>query len=348
MSEDRRVLAIDIGAGTQDILIYDPAVEPENCSQLILPSPTRVLGARVAAATRLGQPVFLSGREMGGGALVGAVRRHLAAGLPVYAHEGAARTIDNDLNRVAGMGVVLCGPGERAPAGAVEIRLADLDLGALEAALRPFEITPPGTVAVAIQDHGYRHGVSNRETRFDFWRGFLEDGGDPRHLLFGGPRAVPRQFSRMRSLLDLEPAAVVMDTGPAAVLGVLEDPEVSEWADRGLLTVNVGNGHAFGVLYRSGRVYGLFEHHTGQIDPAKLAYLVESLRRGTITHTEVYDSGGHGAGVHPDYLKLAPFTFTVVTGPNRKLARDHGWRQATPHGSMMIAGSWGLIRAMRS
>src|SRR5712691_990290 len=33
-----RVLAIDVGAGTQDILIYESDKTPENCFKLVLPS----------------------------------------------------------------------------------------------------------------------------------------------------------------------------------------------------------------------------------------------------------------------------------------------------------------------
>ena len=43
------LLAIDVGAGTQDILLYDPAREPENCLKLVLPSQTQVVGAQVRA-----------------------------------------------------------------------------------------------------------------------------------------------------------------------------------------------------------------------------------------------------------------------------------------------------------
>ena len=37
MSDDR-ILAIDIGAGTMDVLLYDPARPMENAVQLVLPS----------------------------------------------------------------------------------------------------------------------------------------------------------------------------------------------------------------------------------------------------------------------------------------------------------------------
>ena len=36
-----KILAIDIGAGTQDVLLYDAQLTPENCISMILPTPTR-------------------------------------------------------------------------------------------------------------------------------------------------------------------------------------------------------------------------------------------------------------------------------------------------------------------
>ena len=49
MSDDR-ILAIDIGAGTMDVLLYDPAQPMENAVQLVLPSATALAGKRIAAA----------------------------------------------------------------------------------------------------------------------------------------------------------------------------------------------------------------------------------------------------------------------------------------------------------
>ena len=74
-----------------------------------------------------------------------------------------------------------------------------------------------------------------------------------------------------------------MDTGTAAVMGSLGDPTVREAADGpGAILVNVGNMHTFATLVRRGRLYGLFEHHTGGIDAATIARLVDGLRNATL------------------------------------------------------------------
>ena len=91
-----RVLAVDVGAGTQDVLVYESDREPENCVKLVLPSQTQVVARRIAAATAAGKPLHLTGTLMGGGASSGAVQAHLAAGLPVTATARTARMHHND------------------------------------------------------------------------------------------------------------------------------------------------------------------------------------------------------------------------------------------------------------
>src|SRR3954462_10688417 len=86
-----RILAIDIGAGTQDILIYESGKPIENCSKLILPSQTQIVAARIRNVTEARKPLHLSGRLMGGGASTSAITAHVAAGLPVTATADAAR-----------------------------------------------------------------------------------------------------------------------------------------------------------------------------------------------------------------------------------------------------------------
>ena len=75
--EPLRILAIDAGAGTQDILLYESDRTPENCIKLVLPSQTQVVARRIAALTARGVPLHISGRVMGGGASSEAIEAHL-------------------------------------------------------------------------------------------------------------------------------------------------------------------------------------------------------------------------------------------------------------------------------
>jgi uncharacterized protein (DUF1786 family) len=337
-----RILAIDVGAGTQDVLLYDSARTPENCFKLVLPSQTQIAGARIRRVTAERKPLHLTGTLMGGGASTDAVRDHLAAGLPVTATESAARTIHNDLERVRTLGVEL---SDEPPAGAVEVELGDLDLDGLAHALAPFGVALPEIVAVAVQDHGYRPGSGNNAVRFEYLQGLVEGGGALASTIFHQP---PAGMTRMAAVVERVPGAYVMDTGVAAVLGSLGDPVVARAVrDKGAILVNIGNMHTFATLVKGTRLFGLFEHHTGGITAEIIHDLVEQLRAGTIdgaTFTQQFD--GHGAALVDDYRREGPFRFVAVTGPNRQIARPLGYHEAAPHGDMMLAGSFGLVEGV--
>jgi len=337
------ILAVDVGAGTQDILLFDPEREPENCIKLVLPSQTQVVGRRVREATDAGLPVHLAGPVMGGGAGSDAVRVHLAAGLRVTAEPDAARMMHNDLAKVAALGVELA---DEAPAGAVVVRTGDLDLPALAAALAPFGVDLPETVAVAVQDHGYRPGSGNNDVRFAYLQGLLDGGGDLARAVYRTP---PEGMTRMAAVREAIPGAWVMDTGAAAVLGAIGDPAVADAVETdGAILVNLGNMHTFATLVKGRRLFGLFEHHTGGMTTELVGHLVEGLRDGTLDiprFRERFD--GHGAALDPSYRDIGPFRFVAVTGPNRRIARGLGYHEAAPHGDMMLAGSWGLVEGIR-
>jgi len=53
-----RILAIDVGAGTQDILIWEAGQPMENNVKLVLPSWTTVLAVRCSGQPGRGVPSF--------------------------------------------------------------------------------------------------------------------------------------------------------------------------------------------------------------------------------------------------------------------------------------------------
>ncbi|MDI6811583.1 MAG: hypothetical protein QMD80_07975 [archaeon] len=61
-----KILAIDIGAGTQDIMVYDEEKGFDNAYKLVLPSPTRIFAEEV---WRTKEDVVIFGDTMGGGSL---------------------------------------------------------------------------------------------------------------------------------------------------------------------------------------------------------------------------------------------------------------------------------------
>lgn len=332
-----RILAIDAGAGTQDILIYESDRPIENCVKLVLPSQTRVVAERIRRATAARRPIFLTGSVMGGGASSAAIDAHLRAGLRVTATPDAARTIHNDLSRVIALGIEV---GEQPRPGDEIVHLRDVDLATLEMSLAPFGVELPSIFAIAVQDHGFLPGAGGREFRYEFLQQLLTNGGDLAGMIYRDP---PEYMLRMLAVRRDLPGALVMDTGAAAVLGMFGDPIVAERAGDGAILVNIGNMHTFGVAIRGRRVFGLFEHHTGGVTPDVLDHLVSRLQRGTLTHEEVVAWGGHGAAFDPDWADAGPFPFVAVTGPNRRIAEPLGFHRGTPHGDMMLAGPFGLV-----
>ncbi len=335
-----QLLAIDVGSGTQDILLHEEGRPLENDVQMILPSQTSILARRIARTTAAGRPLFLWGRVMGGGPCVDAIAAHLRAGLPVYATPQAAKTIRDDPAEVAAMGVQVV---DRAPGGdALAFELKDVDLEALSKALALFEVSVPPAYAVAVQDHGECIGESQRRFRFQHWERFIRGGGHLRALAYG-PGEVPPYLTRLLAVQELLPGALVMDTGAAAIRGALLDPLVDAQRTEGLIALNLGNQHVVGALVRGDRVYGMFEHHTHLVDLGKLIELVDGLREGTISNEAIYADHGHGAYIAPDYR--GGFHFLAVTGPQRALAEPMEPHFAVPYGNMMLAGAFGLLAA---
>jgi uncharacterized protein (DUF1786 family) len=343
-----RILAIDVGAGTQDILLFDDGQPTENCVKCVLPSWTSVLAQSIKRATKEGRPVFLTGNLMGGGPCVSALKRHIRAGHKVYATPRAGKTVRDDLDQVRALGIEIV---QEPPADGqlVTLRTRDVDISVLRNTLLPFGVQIPETVAVAVQDHGESLAESQRRFRFRHWQQFVGAGGDLLDMIYD---EVPAYLTRMRAVQEDAPGALMMDTGGAAIWGALQDPRVAAHQQDGLMVINVGNQHTVGVLLRDARIWGLFEHHTVLMSTEKLADYVDRLREGTLSNDEVFGDNGHGAVTHPDWsgtsLGHSAFQFVAVTGPQRALAARLGYYMAVPHGDMMLSGCFGLVAAVRA
>ncbi len=245
MSDAKRILAIDAGAGTQDILLYESDKTMENCVRLVLPSWTTIVARRIRQATARGEDVFLTGNLMGGGPSVSAIKKHLRAGLAVYATPLAAKTIRDNPREVEALGVQIV---DKAPSKALTIRTGDIDLDALGRTLALFDVELPRRYAIAVQDHGETLQGSQRRFRFQQWQRFVEQGGDITELAY---LDVPPHLTRMRAVQADVPGAMLMDTGSAAIWGALCDDNVAAHQEDGLIIVNIGNQHTIGVLLRA-------------------------------------------------------------------------------------------------
>lgn len=334
--KQKDILVVDVGSGTQDVLVYQAGKNIENCPKLVMPSRTQLVAGQIRRATQQGHNIYLYGHVMGGGASYIALKQHLATGFRVYATEQAAYTFNDNLTRVCQMGIELV---EAVPDNADKIWLGDIDLPAFKQTLAAFEQPLASQLAVAVQDHGFSPEESNRTLRFRLWKEFIAKGGFLRDLVFTDQ--IPEVYTRMKAVRKIVPGAVLTDTGTAALLGITADPAVQPHLEEGILAVNIGNSHTLAAAIRGKRVYGLFEHHTKDLNTESLASLVKRMQNNELSNDEIFNAGGHGAAFHPD---IGPgWDYIAVTGPQRAMAKPLGWHEAAPYGDMMLTGCFGLL-----
>ncbi len=339
---ENAMLAVDVGAGTQDILLYREDVEHEGLYKMIMPSGSAIVAERIGRATALGRDVFLHGYTMGGGLSTAAIKRHLSSGYRVYATDDAALSIHDNLERVRELGVIIT---DKPESDCISISTKDIDLQAIRDAFGSFGVTIPDCIAVAVQDHGFSPERSNRVRRFELLAQALKRGGRIEDFAYKEP---PAHFNRMvavwRYLKENHIDPVVMDTGPAAVFGALEDSRCRMPA----LVINTGNGHTLGAVVDEDRITALFEHHTSALSVERLQSIVKRLCAGNLTNQEIFEDGGHGAHIEyiPDRIRAV-----LLTGPRRaRFLRFMGEDviEAAPWGDMMITGCIGLVKAWKS
>jgi len=350
-----KILTVDIGTGTQDIFLYDSQLDIENGFKLVLPSPTMIVRKRLQQATCSALPVVLTGVTMGGGPSQWAAEDHVRAGLDLYATPDAARSFNDDLDAVKGMGIHVISEDEAAslPPSVLRIHLQDFDFTAIVKVLEDFMVSLDdlSAVAVAVFDHGNAPpDISDRQFRFDYLDCRIRAKNRLSAFAYQA-EAVPPIMTRLQAVVDsagdVDVPLVVMDTAPASVLGATFDPQVAS-LDR-VLVANVGNFHT--LAFRLGRegIEGVFEHHTGLVDQGKLDGLLGALAAGSLKHEDVFGDHGHGALIyHPEALPLDQGEYgVVVTGPRRNLLRASRLRPyfAVPFGDMMLTGCFGLLAA---
>ncbi len=345
-----RILAIDMGTGTQDILLFDSDQHVENSVKLVMPSATEIAARRIRRAGKAGRPLLLTGTVAGGGPCAWALEDFLRDGGHAYATPEAAQTIDDDLERVSALGVTLVSEDETRNLDADRVELRDLDLDAIRTALIAFETSPRfDGFALGCLDHGAAPpDMSDRIFRFDHLRRTVAARNDL--LAFASRDAdLPDYLTRARALCasaGAEAPVAFMDTGPAAALGALHDPRVAAAGES--MTINLGNMHLLAFHLYGRRIASLFEHHTGEVTTDQIAAFAEALADGTLQDAAIFNSKGHGA-YHADRSLVCDQVPALVaaTGPQRSKIAGTALQPyfAAPFGDMMIGGCFGLLRA---
>lgn len=342
-----KILAIDIGAGTQDILFYDTEKELENSIKLVLPSPPVIVVEKIKEQTIKGNNIYFDGTIMGGGKIKSAIVSHMDKGYKVAMEKEPARTIKDDLKIVKDLGVELVDKGSFSKdskySNYFKISLIDVNIEKIISTISDYDINFSfNKIAVAAQDHGFSDEMGDRDFRFEKIRERLKHPMAVEELAFLGN--VPEYFSRMKaienSLEGLNP--IIMDSKFASICGACFDPEISDL--NSFVVMDIGNGHTMAASIEDGKIQGVFEHHTSNLSPEKIEKLVKKLVEGTITHKEIHEDNGHGAHVINGISNLEK---VVVTGPKRGIIKKTNldYYNASPGGDVMMTGPVGLINA---
>ncbi len=275
IEETMKILAVDIGTGTQDIFLYDSNLDLENGFKLVLPSPTMMVHRRLKQALPARTPILLTGHQMGGGPSAWAIEEYARAGIPVYMTPSAATTINDELEKVEALGIKIVSDDERRKMKDLEeLELKDFDFELISKTFNDYGVSLKdlGAIAVAVFDHGNAPaGVSDRQFRFDYLDERIRARNSLSSFIFPST-AIPKIMTRLQAVADsaanLDCPLLVMDTAPAAVLGANFDPKVAKRERK--IIVNVGNFHTLAFRLGEKGIEGVFEHHTGEIDLPKL------------------------------------------------------------------------------
>ena len=350
-----KILALDIGAGTEDIMLYDNNKENiENCIKMVLPTPTLLYAKKVRKATIHRKNILVKGSVIGGGALSYALKRHIKSGLKVFITKKAAYTIRNDLDEVAESGFNIIEKEKPNFEGEI-LTLEEINIKTIKEFLAKFgeDLSEVDYVAIAVQDHGVSpKNMSDRQFRIKKMSEILMKNPSPEALAFK-ENNIPSIFLRMQSAAKdskkyLPNAKVLlMDTAPAAIFGCLEDSIVKNIHKK--IVINVGNGHTWATIMYNNKIIGSVEHHTRMLSPRKLGRLLIRFADGKLKNQEVFEDNGHGVFFLDNPFGFSQIEKIVATGPNRNILNKTEFKTvfAAPYGDVMMTGPAGLIQAVK-
>lgn len=345
-----RLLMVDIGAGTMDVLCYD--TDADLHYKAVVKSPVRYIAEKAAA---ISGDLIVTGCEMGGGP-ISEVLKQRALHAEVVMSSSAAVTLHHNLEKVKSWGIKVVDE-EKAEALRRAKKYQSLILEDIEAErLRrivegfgvPFEFE---AVVVCGQDHGVPPpGESHLDFRHKMFTDLLEINPYPHTLLFEADE-VPQALNRLRSIAQSArsfPTAevYVMDSGMAAMLGGSMD--VLAKHKQHLLILDVATSHTVGAAMKGGEIAGFFEYHTSDITLARLEQLILDLCEGKLEHRRILREGGHGAFVRRSF-GFDAVEVIIATGPRRRLveASKLPMVYGAPFGDNMMTGTVGLLEAVR-
>ena len=344
-----KILAIDVGTGTEDIMLYDSEEFIENSIKLVIPSPYITIAQKLA---KIEGNVYFDGVIMGGGKLKASCLKHIEKGYKVAFEPLAAKTIRDNLEQVKSYGFeIVEDVNDDKYADYTKITLGDVDVSKLINIFSSYNLDlEVDELVIAVQDHGYSEDMGDRDFRFEKIRERIPEPLPP-EVFAMEIEEVPEYFTRMQSVIkslaksNPEFKPVIMDTKFASLVGMTYDESVANLDS--YVIADIGNGHTTVASIEDGKIQGIFEHHTSNLvrAPEKLEILINSLADGSIKHEDVHGDHGHGAFALNPISKIEK---VIVTGPKRTLIEETNldYHYATPAGDVMMTGTVGLIKSL--
>ena len=356
-----KILAIDIGAGTQDILLYDSEKNIENNIKLVFPSPTQIFAKKIKKVTEKRKDLVICGETIGGGAFTKAIKNHIKTGNKVYMNINTALSIRNKIEEVKALGVNVFSDIETVDhlSKTEHINLHEVFLEEIFSILSKVEekFSDIETIAVAVLDHGKAPpGISDRKFRIRLIEKILHDSPYPWTLAFL-ENEIPDPFLRMNSVVrevqkynkkhKTKFGSLVMDTSAAAILGAINDPIV--FFKKKVVAMDVGNSHTMVTVIHDNEIKAIMEHHTHMLSTEQLVNEIIALSNGKLNNETVFNEGGHGVVYLDNNIKWEDIEIVAATGPKRKLLEKASIpiHFASPSGDVMMTGPVGLIEAAK-
>jgi len=337
-----RILTIDVGAGTMDILYFD--TESELHYKAVVSSPVRTTAERILNTRG---KLLIVGGEMGGGAVSMALKQRADTD-EVLISETAAMTLSHDLDRVRSMGLVVISAEQarklEADSDYTSIELSDLELERIKGIVTGFGVAFNFDIVGMAPA-----GTSHLDYRHNHFRTILDAQPTPDALLYHADD-VPEDMSRLRSVCKVasnlpSPSVYIMDSGMAAILGATLDPRVK--ACTGSIVLDIATSHTVAASFTGDELCGFVEYHTKDIKVDRIDLLLQELANGELEHAQILAEGGHGA-----YTRRSPgfdsVEIILATGPRRALLAGSSLDivPGAPLGDNMMTGTLGLIEAI--
>ena len=346
-----RLLLMDIGAGTLDILYYDVASHLHY--KAVVMSPVRQLAHQIA---RIPGDLVITGCEMGGGPVSRILRERAEHGDEIIMSRSAAATLHHHLERVRSWGIKIVSDQKAEQfirkGSNTHIEIGDLQIERIAQIVQSFGVPLEfEAVAICAQDHGVApKEVSHLDFRHNLFQERLDQTPSPAALLYA-QNEIPENMNRLISIARgarkfPTKEIYVMDSGMAAILGAGMDPRLL--GKKHYLLLDIATSHTVGAAMSDHIIDGFFEYHTQDITCQRIEELLRALADGNISHSKILSEGGHGAYLR-NAVGFSKMEAIVATGPKRNLLSetklDIIW--GAPLGDNMMTGTIGMLEALR-